>query len=145
MYKKRRLAVMIGMLAGSASVYAQTDMNSIEQRLAALEQRLQEAEGRATAAEKRAAVAEQKTQQLVAVQQQTQTSTQDVAQRTAALEKKSDLTSGFEFHGYARSGLLMNDAASSSKSGPYLTPAGETGGAVGRLGNEADTYVELNV
>ncbi|MEG1762882.1 MAG: hypothetical protein RR256_04660, partial [Bacteroidales bacterium] len=41
--------------------------------------------------EKRAAVAEQKTQQLVAVQQQTQTSTQDVAQRTAALEKKSDL------------------------------------------------------
>lgn len=39
----------------------------------------------------------------------------------------------------------MNDAASSSKSGPYLTPAGETGGAVGRLGNEADTYVELNV
>ena len=39
----------------------------------------------------------------------------------------------------------MNDAASSSKSGPYLTPAGETGGAIGRLGNEADTYVELNV
>lgn len=32
-----------------------------------------------------------------------------------------------------------------AKSGPYLTPAGETGGAVGRLGNEADTYVELNV
>lgn len=40
----------------------------------------------------------------------------------------------------------MNDAPlPSSKSGPYLTPAGETGGAVGRLGNEADTYVELNV
>lgn len=67
-----------------------------------------------------------------------------VAQRTTALEKKADQSSGFEFHGYARSGLLMNDAASSSKSGPYLTPAGETGGAVGRLGNEADTYVELN-
>ncbi|RRC36842.1 carbohydrate porin, partial [Escherichia coli] len=56
-------------------------------------------------------------------------------------EKKAD-NSGFEFHGYARSGLLMNDAASGSKSGPYLTPAGETGGSVGRLGNEGDTYVE---
>lgn len=86
-----------------------------------------------------------KTQQLVAAQQQTQTTTQAVAQRTTALEKKADQTGGFEFHGYARSGMLMNDAASSSKSGPYLTPAGETGGAVGRLGNEADTYVELNL
>ncbi len=145
MYKKRRLAVMIGMLAGSTSVFAQTDMTSIESRLAALEQRLQDAEMRAQNAEKRATAAEQKTQQLVAAQQQTQTTTQEVAQRTTVLEKKADQSSGFEFHGYARSGLLMNDAASSSKSGPYLTPAGETGGAVGRLGNEADTYVELNV
>ena len=52
---------------------------------------------------------------------------------------------GFEFHGYARSGLIMNDAATSTQSGPYLTPAGETGGAVGRLGNENNTYVELNL
>ena len=145
MYKKRRLAVMIGMLAGSTSVFAQTDMSTIEARLAAMEQRLQAAETRAQVAEKRATDAEQKTQQLVAAQQQTQTTTQAVAQRTTALEKKADQSSGFEFHGYARSGLLMNDAASSSKSGPYLTPAGETGGAVGRLGNEADTYVELNL
>ncbi|MGX9869528.1 carbohydrate porin [Enterobacter mori] len=145
MYKKRRLAVMIGMLAGSTSVFAQTDMTSIEARLAAMEQRLQAAETRAQVAEKRATAAEQKTQQLVAAQQQAQTTTQEVAQRTTVLEKKADQSSGFEFHGYARSGLLMNDAASSSKSGPYLTPAGETGGAVGRLGNEADTYVELNV
>ena len=124
MYKKRRLAVMIGMLAGSTSVFAQTDMTSIESRLAALEQRLQDAEMRAQNAEKRATAAEQKTQQLVAAQQQTQNTTQEVAQRTTVLEKKADQSSGFEFHGYARSGLLMNDAASSSKSGPYLTPAG---------------------
>ncbi len=32
MYKKRRLAVMIGMLAGSTSVFAQTDMTRIEAR-----------------------------------------------------------------------------------------------------------------
>ena len=67
MYKKRRLAVMIGMLAGSTSVFAQTDMTRIEARLAALEQRLQEAETRAQVAEKRATAAEQKTQQLVVV------------------------------------------------------------------------------
>ena len=60
MYKKRRLAVMIGMLAGSTSVFAQTDMTSIESRLAALEQRLQDAEMRAQNAEKRATAAEQK-------------------------------------------------------------------------------------
>ncbi len=69
--------------------------------------------------------------------------TQPVVPQTVSVppEKKAD-NSGFEFHGYARSGLLMNDAASGSKSGPYLTPAGETGGSVGRLGNEGDTYVE---
>ena len=52
MYKKRRLAVMIGMLAGSTSVFAQTDMSSIEARLAAMEQRLQDAATRAQVAEK---------------------------------------------------------------------------------------------
>ncbi|EPF16919.1 Sucrose porin precursor [Cedecea davisae] len=145
MYQKSKLAVMIALLIGTASAQATTDLNTIESRLAALEQRLQDAESRAQAAESRAAVAEKKAQQLAARQQQTQASTEEVAQRTAKLESKADKASGFEFHGYARSGLLMNDSASSSKSGPYLTPAGETGGAIGRLGNEADTYVELNL
>ncbi|HBA2971136.1 TPA: carbohydrate porin, partial [Escherichia coli] len=122
-----------------------TDISSIESRLAALEQRLKNAESRAQAAEARAKTAELQVQKLAETQQQNQLTTQEVAQRTVQLEQKSAENSGFEFHGYARSGLLMNDAASSSKSGPYLTPAGETGGAVGRLGNEADTYVELNV
>jgi hypothetical protein len=39
----------------------------------------------------------------------------------------------------------MNDSAASTKSGAYMTPAGETGGAIGRLGNQADTYVEMNL
>ncbi|MCW2483560.1 carbohydrate porin, partial [Candidatus Symbiopectobacterium sp. NZEC135] len=52
---------------------------------------------------------------------------------------------GFEFHGYARSGLLMNNSAAKTQGGPSVTPAGETGGHVGRLGNEPDTYVELNL
>ncbi|HID9653638.1 TPA: carbohydrate porin, partial [Escherichia coli] len=145
MYKKTTLAVLVALLTGATTVHAQTDISSIESRLAALEQRLKNAESRAQAAEARAKTAELQVQKLAETQQQNQLTTQEVAQRTVQLEQKSAENSGFEFHGYARSGLLMNDAASSSKSGPYLTPAGETGGAVGRLGNEADTYVELNV
>ncbi|VTN14739.1 Sucrose porin precursor [Raoultella terrigena] len=38
----------------------------------------------------------------------------------------------------------MNDSASSTKSGAYMTLRG-TGGAIGRLGNQADTYVEMNL
>ena len=144
MYRKSTLAVLIALLTGAASAHAQTDLSAIEARLIAMEKRLQDAENRAQTAVNRAESAEKKVQQLTAQQQQNQVSTQEVSQRTAKLEKKADDKSGFEFHGYARSGLLMNDAASSSKSGPYLTPAGETGGAIGRLGNEADTYVELN-
>ena len=61
------------------------------------------------------------------------------------LEEKAERPGGFEFHGYARSGVIMNDSAASTKSGAYMTPAGETGGAIGRLGNQADTYVEMNL
>jgi sucrose porin len=61
-------------------------------------------------------------------QQKTQDSTQEVAQRTAKLEKKADEKSGFEFHGYARSGVIMNDSAASTKSGAYMTPAGKPAG-----------------
>lgn len=49
---------------------------------------------------------------------------------------------GFSFNTYARSGLLLNSDGKSAPGGPYLTPAGSVGGAVGRLGNEPDTYLE---
>jgi sucrose porin len=78
-------------------------------------------------------------------QQKTQTTTAEVAQRTTQLEQKSSQEGGFEFHGYARSGLLMSDSAAKTQGGPGMTPAGETGGHVGRLGNEPDTYVEMNL
>ncbi|VEC59015.1 LamB type porin [Klebsiella aerogenes] len=91
------------------------------------------------------ASAEQKVQQLTQQQQQTQATTQQVARRTTQLEEKAERPGGFEFHGYARSGVIMNDSAASTKSGAYMTPAGETGGAIGRLGNQADTYVEMNL
>lgn len=145
MYKKSTLAVVITLLTGAASAHAQTDLSSIEARLIALEKRLQDAENRAQTAENRAESAEKKVEQLTTQQQKTQDNTQQVAQRTAQLEKKADEKSGFEFHGYARSGVIMNDSAASTKSGAYMTPAGETGGAIGRLGNQADTYVEMNL
>ena len=54
MYKKTTLAVLIALLTGATTVHAQTDISSIESRLAALEQRLKNAESRAQAAEARA-------------------------------------------------------------------------------------------
>ena len=150
--KKSTLAVSLSTILLSTSVWADSSMSSIEARLAAMEQRLQAAEQRANAAETRAQVAEKQAlmaekqaQQLAAVQQQTQNSTAEVAQRTAKLEQKSADEGGFEFHGYARSGLLMNSSAAKTQGGPTVTPAGETGGHIGRLGNEPDTYVELNL
>ena len=145
MFRKSTLAVLIALLTGAASAHAQTDLSSIEARLIALEKRLQDAENRAQTAETRAESAEKKVQQLTTQQQKTQDSTQEVAQRTAKLEKKAEEKSGYEFHGYARSGVIMNDSGASTKSGAYMTPAGETGGAIGRLGNQADTYVEMNL
>ncbi len=69
-----------------------------------------------------------------------------MAGRTTQLEEKAERPGGFEFHGYARSGVIMNDSAASTKSGAYMTPAGETGGAIGRpRATEADTYVEMNL
>ena len=128
MYKKRKLAILIALLTGTAAAHGQTDLNSIEARLAALEKRLQDAETRASTAESRAASAEQKVQQLTQQQLQTQATTQQVARRTTQLEEKAERPGGFEFHGYARSGVIMNDSAASTKSGAYMTPAGETGG-----------------
>jgi len=83
-----------------------------------------------------------------------QDNTTDLEQRIANLEARlekaeqvaitaDDKASAFEFHGYARAGLLINDSLNGATgSGPYMTAAGALGGAVGRLGIEDDTYVE---
>ncbi|WP_028865990.1 carbohydrate porin [Psychromonas aquimarina] len=71
----------------------------------------------------------------------------NLEQRLEKSEKTADQalnkTSAFEFHGYARAGLLMNDNLNGATgTGPYMTAAGSLGGAVGRLGLEDDNYVE---
>lgn len=145
MMKKNTLVMIIGLILSSGPVWATVPgMSNLEARLAALEQRLQTAEQRASDAESRAQAAEKQAQQLAAAQHDTQITTNQVERRTARLEQKTINDSGFEFHGYARSGLLMNNSAAKTQGGPTMTPAGETGGHIGRLGNEPDTYVELN-
>lgn len=60
--------------------------------------------------------------------------------RVAELEKEMagvKTASGFEFHGYARSGLLVSD---SLKEGSAFNKNG-----VGRLGNEDDSYLETEL
>lgn len=132
-------------LAMMGTIQPAAAASSLESRLEALEQRLEQAEQRATTAEARAQAAEQKTQELATRTSKTEEQTSKVSQRTEALETKTLAGTGVEFHGYARSGLLIGDNGTGTEGGPYVTPAGSTGGAVGRLGNEPDTYMELNL
>ncbi|MBU9819225.1 porin [Rahnella sp. Lac-M11] len=163
MMKPRYLAVAIGLILSGAAQGADTSVSAIEARLNALEKRLQLAENRAAKAEARATEAEkqvktletrtasneQQTRQVARNAEINQQKTAQVAERTESLasinNKTSSAPEGFKFSGYARSGVIMNDSGTSTESGPYVTPAGQTGGAVGRLGNENNTYVELNL
>ncbi|BAQ74682.1 MULTISPECIES: carbohydrate porin [Pseudomonas] len=137
---------------------------------ATLEERMAAFEARASAAEKRAAAAEQQTQALARELQQiklatsasqpaastaSQASNPVVDTRLAKLEARqesmekqastSNLSNGFSFNGYARSGLLIDEGLGGGRGGPYTTPAGSVGGAVGRLGNEDDTYMRIDL
>ncbi|MFC3394158.1 carbohydrate porin [Brenneria rubrifaciens] len=145
--KQSRYAITLGLLLSSPLCVSAASSDSIEARLNALEQRLQQAEARASAAEARADAAEKRTQELATRTAQTEQKTQQVEQRTTDLANKKSSADGFEFHAYARSGLSINDSATSSQTdiGPGMSPAGQTGGYVGRLGNEDDTYLELKL
>ncbi|MCG3722566.1 carbohydrate porin [Vibrio cincinnatiensis] len=67
-----------------------------------------------------------------------------VTEQTA--EQAVDTASQFEFHGYARAGLLTNDDLNGATgTGPYMTAAGSLGAPIGRLGLEADKYLEANL
>ncbi|WP_457809319.1 carbohydrate porin [Kushneria sp. EE4] len=130
---------------------------SIEERLAELEARVAASERRASQAEQRAvqaetALAEQRTSAQQAPEPQL--AQQDNVPQTSGDEELSapgipseirqeeGEGEGLSMSVYARSGLLIGSDRKSAPGGPYLTPAGRSGGAVGRLGNEPDTYVE---
>ncbi|MFG6177003.1 carbohydrate porin [Halomonas sp. THAF12] len=133
--RKSPLVMAIAAAALSASGLASAQSTSdLEARLAELEQRIIAAEQRAAAAERRAEEAEQEVAQ--------RPSDEELETRLAAVERHANGEEGFSFNAYARSGLLIGDDGKSTEGGPYLTPAGAQGGAVGRLGNEPDTYAE---
>ena len=131
---KTPLAIAITAAGVALSGAASADNHGLEQRLAELETRIAAAEQRADAAEQRAEIAEAEAQGLL--------SADEVEARLARVERQASGEEGFSFNVYARSGLLLGEDGKSLPGGPYVTPAGPLGGAVGRLGNEGDTYVE---
>jgi sucrose porin len=124
---KSTLAVLIALLTGAASAHAQTDLSSIEARLIALEKRLQDAENRAQTAETAPSRRRKKSSSSPRSSKKPghHPGSGSTYRQTG---EKADEKSGFEFHGYARSGVIMNDSAASTKSGAYMTPAGKPAG-----------------
>lgn len=129
-------AIALASLGVTATANADISDAELEARLAALESRV-------AAAEQRAAAAEQRAKRAKAALEALEDS--DVEQRLADVEAHAKGDLGLSLDAYARSGLLLDEHAKSAPGGPYLTPAGGTGGAVGRLGNEPDTYVETTL
>ncbi|MDZ7851140.1 MAG: carbohydrate porin [Halomonas sp.] len=131
---KKPLAIAIASASLGLAGIAGADNHSLEERLAELEARIAAAEQRADAAEQRADLAEQQAEGRLLPD--------EVEERLARVERQASGEEGFSFNVYARSGLLIGEDGKSAEGGPYVTPAGSLGGAVGRLGNEPDTYAE---
>ncbi|GHC18062.1 carbohydrate porin [Aidingimonas halophila] len=132
--RKTSLATAIASVGLLMTGYASADSSNIEQRLNELEARVEAAEKRADLAEDRADLAEKRADEEL--------TSEEVKERLESIEREASGEEGFSFEAYARSGLLLNDEGKSAEGGPYVTPAGNLGGAVGRLGNETDTYAE---
>ncbi|SDN65223.1 sucrose porin [Halomonas shengliensis] len=131
---KTPLAIAVAAAGLALTGTASAQPSDLEARLAELEARIAAAEQRADAAEERAELAERQAADRL--------SSEEVEQRLARVERQASGEEGFSFNAYARSGLLIGEDGKSAEGGPYLTPAGAQGGAVGRLGNEPDTYAE---
>ena len=107
---KSKLALAVALGLGMSSPLWAAD-GGIEARLAALEARVQAAEARAEAAESRASQAEVKASAASEQAQVADNRSQKVDEKTAGAQ-------GFEFHGYARSGLLVNGNGNGGRAVP---------------------------
>lgn len=158
-------AVLSCALAGitfcSFTIHAASKL-SVEERLALLEARLSHAEQearmakqvaqnlevKATQAEQRAEAAEKRMTTMQSRQSPApgavMVSTGKTGETDNSRVKGDD--NGFEFSGYARTGILINSNGRGARGGPGVSPASSIGGDahVGRLGNEKDNYVELS-
>lgn len=157
MIKGSALAVGIALGLGAGTGAQAADSNphtaELEARIAKLEEQLRAAlsmaEHASSAAEKANTTAQELRTQL-----QHDTASPYLADqkhngfqpRPAMTEAAADTAASFEFHGYARSATsTTSDMFTVKGVGPYFTPAGRLGGAVGRLGLETDTYVEAKL
>ncbi len=142
---KTPLAIAIATASFGLAATANAN-TTLEERFAELEARIAAAEQRAVAAERRADQAEQghvtTSSAPASSAPSSAVNNAEIEERLARVERQSSGEEGFSFNVYARSGLLLGEDRKSIDGGPYITPAGPLGGAVGRLGNEPDTYSE---
>ena len=115
-------------MLGCPTVQA-ADIDLLLERIDALERRVEQTEKRAGPVEIEARKSEAVTKEMA-------------DGKMAKTKTESDPE--FSFKGYARSGFLTDDTKHNVRGvGPYMTPAGQLGGPIGRLGVEPDTYLEL--
>lgn len=143
--KLKVVAAAVAAVLSSGAVHADV---SVADRLRRLEERLNAAESRAEQAESKLKQLETRTAQgEAAIAEDKKLLQQNAAEQKARDEKQDKALAGtpqgFDFGIYARAGTMTNGSGRGSTGGPYLTPAGASGGAVGRLGNEDDKYVEF--
>ncbi|MCC4117656.1 carbohydrate porin [Aromatoleum toluclasticum] len=159
--KKTAIALGIALAfcgsAAAADKAKPTRVEELEARIARLEEMLRQvttvAQQATSAAEQASSAAQQASSSArqaseVALKADTTASAAKAASDAQAPLTKAaaETASSFEFHGYARSGTVSNSDMFTVKGvGPYITPAGNLGGAVGRLGLETDTYVEAKL
>src|SRR6185369_297871 len=163
MMKQSTLAIGIALaLCGNANAQPgtpkSTQVEELEARIAKLEEQLRAVLAVAQQANNTAQKANGAAQQANTTAQEANSTAVKLAtdmpweadsQRTGIKVKApltqaaADTAASFEFHGYARAGTsTAADMLTVKGVGPYITPAGDVGGAVGRLGLETDTYLE---
>jgi sucrose porin len=129
--------------AGAAPEVKSPRVEDLEARIAKLEEQLRAV----TSAAEQATTAARQATDAARQADTTATAAKAASQAQAPLTKAAGETaSSFEFHGYARSGTVANsDMFTVKGAGPYITPAGNVGAPVGRLGLETDTYAEAKM
>ena len=147
MFKRTAIALGIAIgfcgVAGAAETGKSQRVEELEARIAKLEEQL----SRVTALAQQATNAAEQASGVARQADTTASAAKEATAKQAALsEKAAETAASFEFGAYARAGTLSSSNMFTIKGvGPYITPAGRLGGAVGRLGLESDTYVEAKL
>lgn len=147
MIKQSTIAFAIAAaFCGSAHAAGETKSKQVEE----LEARIARLEAQLNAVTSMAQQANSSAQQASEAAQKADTAAAAAREASAAqaplTKAAGETASSFEFHGYARSGTVSSsDQFTVKGGGPNITPAGNLGGTVGRLGLETDTYAEAKL